>query len=731
MFRTFLFASAATAVALSLSSVASAQIADQSSPSSSGPSAVEEVVVTAKKLDAARAGIQTQTGASTYTITAQDIEAAPGGSNNLLNQVILQAPSVAQDSYGQIHVRGEHNALQYRLNGVIIPEGISVFGQTLDPRLASSVKLIDGALPAEYGLITGAVVDMQTKSGVFDQGGDISIYGGSHNTIEPSFDYGGNSGNFNYFVSGDFNRNDLGIESPDGSRNPIHDRTTQYHGFAYLEDILDDHSRITAILGTSHDVFEIPDNPGQTPSFVVNGQSTFDSSKLDENQREITHYGILSYLHSAGQFDFQVSAFARYSSLDFTPDVIGDLMFNGIAQDAYKRDTAFGMQAEGAYHLGDSHTIRGGIVVQTERATSKTTSQVLPADCTGAGTMADPFGCLPFSGNPAAPNYNPNFDVPETVIDSGAKTQNTYSVYLQDEWKVFDTLTINYGLRYDQYKAFASEDQLSPRVNIVWQPAEGTTIHAGYSRFFTPPPFENIAAPSVMKFLNTTASPAITPDDVSKAERANYFDVGASQELMDGFTLGVDSYYKISKNLIDEGQFGAPIILTPFNYKRGRQYGLEFTTDYTSGNFSAYANAGFEHAEGKDITSAQFSFDPDDLAYIEDHYIHLDHEQYLTISGGMSYKWDATRFSANLLYGSGLRKDGVVPNGDHVPGYTVVNLGVSHSFDLGSAGDLTACVDLINAFDAKYEIRDGSGIGVGAPQWGARRGLFFGLSKSL
>jgi outer membrane receptor protein involved in Fe transport len=411
--------------------------------------------------------------------------------------------------------------------------------------------------------------------------------------------------------------------------------------------------------------------------------------------------------------------------------VFGDLMFNGIAQDAYKRDTALGLQAEGAYHLGNRHTIRGGVVVQTEHATSKTTSQVLPANCSGSGTLTDPFACAPFSGNPAAPDYNPNFDVPETIVDNGAKTQNTYSVYLQDEWKVFETLTINYGLRFDQYKAFASENQLSPRINIVWQPTDTTTVHAGYSRFFTPPPFENIAAPAVAKFLNTTASSATTLDDVSKAERANYFDIGASQQLMPDFTLGVDSYYKISKNLIDEGQFGAPIILTPFNYKHGKQYGLEFTADYAVGNFSAYGNAGLEHAEGKDITSAQFSFDPDDLAYIQDHYIHLDHEQYLTMSGGISYKWDTTRFSANFLYGSGLRKDGAVPNGDHVPAYTVVNFGVSHSFDLGSAGDITARMDLINAFDAKYEIRDGSGIGVGAPQWGARRGLFFGLSKSL
>jgi outer membrane receptor protein involved in Fe transport len=325
----------------------------------------------------------------------------------------------------------------------------------------------------------------------------------------------------------------------------------------------------------------------------------------------------------------------------------------------------------------------------------------------------------------------PPNDIPITIIDNGAKTQNTFSAYLQDEWKIAQSLTLNYGVRYDQYQAYASENQLSPRINAVWTPFDGTTVHAGYSRFFTPPPFENVGSESVAKFVGTTASPAITQDSVSKAERANYFDVGAQQQIGDGFTFGVDSYYKISRNLIDEGQFGAPIILTPFNYKRGKQYGLEFTANYTSDNFTAYANAGFEHAAGEDIVSSQFSFDPGDLAYIQNHYIHLDHEQRLTASAGASYNWDGTRFSADMLYGSGLRKDGDVPNGLHVPGYTVVNFGVSHDFDLGSAGDLTARADLINAFDEQYEIRDGTGIGVGAPQWGARRGLFFGLSKSL
>ena len=448
--------------------------------------AAETVTVTAQRLNVVRTGIETQTGASTYTISESAIAATPGGDNTLLNQVTLQAPDVAQDSFGQFHVRGEHNGLQYRLNGIILPEGISVFGQTLSPRLISSLKLITGALPAEYGLRTAGVIDVDTKSGLFAPGGEVSVYGGSHGTIEPSIEYGGSSGSFNYFVSGDFLQSNLGIESPDGSSTPIHDKTDQYHGFGYFEDILDQWSKVSVVLGTSHDQFQIPDTRGVDPDLglTVNGQTTFPSAKINENQSEITHFGVVSYLHSQGLWDFQVSAVARYSSLSFSPDPLADLLFDGIAQQASKRDVAYGVQGDSAYHLNDEHTIRAGFFVQTDRATSNTNSQVLPADCSGSGTSADPYSCAPL------PSSNPAYDVPISIVDNGTKTAWLYSLYLQDEWRPWQELTINYGVRFDSYQAFSKGSQLSPRVNVVWQPTDSTTLHAGYSRYFSPPPFE-------------------------------------------------------------------------------------------------------------------------------------------------------------------------------------------------------------------------------------------------
>jgi outer membrane receptor protein involved in Fe transport len=687
---------------------ASGSSAGSSSGSSSGQ--VSEIVVTAQRLDAARSDVEPALGATSYSMPEAFINNMPSGANSELNQVILQAPGAAQDSFGQLHIRGDHANIQYRLDNVILPEGLSVFGQALSPRLAQNIDLITGALPAQYGLRTAGIVNITTKTG-FQNGGEVGIYGGSHGMIEPSIEYGGTSGATSGFFSGSYTGTDVGIESPDGRADPLHDHSDQYQAFGYLDHILDDTSRVSLIAGTSQDTFELPNTPGLQPGlgFSDNGIANFASANLNERQQEGTSYAILSYQKTTDKFTGQASVFARYSELRYTPDVTGELLFNGIAQAARKTDLSFGTQLEGVYKLDDSHTLRGGVIISTDHTTSATNSQVFQVDDTGAQIGAGP----------------------ESIIDNGKATAWTYSAYLEDEWKIVDSVTLNYGLRFDQLDSFRHENQLSPRVNLVWTPADGTTFHAGYSRYFTPPPFELIASPTVAKFVGTSGEQPGTQNDLPRSERDNYFDVGVQQKL-GGFILGVDAYDKEAKNLIDEGQFGAPIILTPFNYARGFARGVELSANYVAGPFSAYANLAFSKAQGEDIVSSQFNFDPGDLAFIKNNFIYLDHDQSTTASFGANYQFEGgPRVGFDALYGSGLRKDGVVPNGDRVPGYVQVNLTASEKFTLPGVGVITVRFDVINAFDSEYEIRDGTGIGVGAPQFGPRRGVFGGLTKSF
>ena len=705
--KSFLFA-AVGAAALAIATASAAEVAAAEAPSA--PDTVSEIVVTAQRLDAARSAVEPALGATSYSLSQAFITNLPGGANTQLNQVVLQAPGVAQDSFGQLHVRGDHGNIQYRLNNVILPEGLAVFGQTLSPRLASNIQLITGALPAQYGLRTAGIINITTKSG-FKTGGEASIYGGSHGVITPSLEYGGSFGRSSAFGSLSYTGTDVGIESPDGRATPLHDHSDQFQGFGYFDHIIDDASRVSAIVGTSQQRFEIPNLAGRQADLglTVKGRTAFASDTLDQNQREGTTFGIATYQRSTERFTGQASVFARYSTLSYKADPLGELLFNGIAQDARKTDLALGVQLEGAYTLSDSHTVRGGLVGQRDRTTSRTRSQVLPVGANGAQTS----------------------DVPLILAESDRNTGTALSAFLQDEWRLTDNLILNYGVRFDSLDAFRKEHQLSPRVNLVWTPAEGTTVHVGYARYLTPPAFELVASETVNRFVGTTAQAPGVVNDVPRSERDNYYDIGVAQRL-GPFSLGVDAYYKQARDLVDEGQFGAPIILTPFNYAKGYAKGIEFSSTYASGPLTAYANVAISEAKGKNIVSSQFNFEPAGLAYIAGHFIYLDHDQTYTVSGGATYRFgEGTRLSADVIYGSGLRRDGAVPNGDKLPGYTQVNLGASHEIDGLLGGPLTLRADVINVFDRTYAIRDGSGVGVGAPQFGPRRGFFVGVSKAF
>ena len=220
------------------------------------------IVVTAERLNAARESIEPSLGATTYSITNQTIQALPAGDNQQLNQVILQLPGVVQDGFGQLHIRDDHNNIQYRLNGVILPEGVSVFGQTLSPRLIDRIDLVTGALPAQYGLRTAGILNLTTKSGTFNNGGQVSLYGGSHGLYEPSFEYGGSADETNFFVSGSFTRNQLGIENVNGSYGATHDRTDQGQIFVYADKVLSAQDRIAFTGGYTNDRFQIPQPRG-------------------------------------------------------------------------------------------------------------------------------------------------------------------------------------------------------------------------------------------------------------------------------------------------------------------------------------------------------------------------------------------------------------------------------------------------------------------------------------
>ncbi len=404
------------------------------------------------------------------------------------------------------------------------------------------MSLLTGALPAQYGLQTAGIVDIALKSGTTDPGAEVSVTGGSRDYSQPAFSYGGRTGAIDYFAAGQYIHNGLGIENPTSSFAPIHDDTDQWYGLAKITGIVDENTRLAFIAGGASSRFQIPNVPFQTPNFTVNGQTNWNSSILDQRQWEKSYFAIASLQKSYQDVNFQLSGFARYSSLSYQPDPFGDLAFNGIAPWTKRTSFATGVQGDGSWKVHDKHTLRGGFLVQRERATSYTQGNTLPL-------MPDPDNP---DGDPIPS------DQPFGFTDRSDLTGWTYSVYLQDEWRIVPTVTVNFGLRFDAINAATQENQLSPRINVVWQPNETFTFRAGYSRYFTPPPLLQVSANSIATLAGTVAAPEVTTNTPVRAERADYFDVGVTAKPLRGLTVGLSAYYKIAQNLSTKASSAPP-----------------------------------------------------------------------------------------------------------------------------------------------------------------------------
>jgi outer membrane receptor protein involved in Fe transport len=708
----------ALAAGLSAANPVLAQTAPEAQPQPA-PSDGLAIEVVGKRLDRERSEIQPSLGATRYDFSKTAISNTPLGENATLNQVLLRAPGVVQDGFGQIHVRGDHGSLQYRLDGVQLPEGLALFSSILSPRFADQLSLITGALPAQYGLRTAGVVDITVKSGTTNPGGEASAMVGSYNWVQPALEYGGRSGNFDYFAVGQYVSNNIGIENPTPSTAPLHDATAQWYALTKLSALADENTRLSFIAGGASARYQIPNVPGQTPAFPVNGITDWNSAVLDQRQWEDTYFGIASLQKSYQNFNMQLSGFARYSKLSYQPDALGDLLYNGVAPWSQRSSLAFGVQADASWKVASNHTLRGGFLVQREQVSSFSQNNAL-------GLIPDPL-------NPG--ELIPG-DRPVGFSDGSSLIGWTYSVYLQDEWKIIPTVTVNFGARFDAISGQISENQVSPRINVVWEPTPQISLRAGYSRYFVPAPLNQVGFGSLAARTGTTAEPENFINDPVRAERSDYFDVGLTVKPMEGLTLGYAGYYKFAQNYLDKGQFGAPIQLASFNYANAQVKGFELYANYDQGPWSVYGNLAWSKVSATKINSAQYNFSPEDLAYVGNYWIAADHDQGWTGSAGAAYIFNqgsdhATRVSADVLFGSGLRTSVVTPNDTSLPPYATLNLSVTQKIPLGGSKGTQIRLDAINVTDGVYELRTGEGVGVGAPQYGMRRAFFVTLAQKF
>jgi len=654
-----------------------------------------------------------ETGTSRYTLTAKDIANLPAGEATPLNQVLLQMPGVALDQNQEIHIRGEHMGIQYQMNGIMLPLDINTdptFTQLLNAYFVKSVSLMDGILPAQYGYRTSGVVDIHTKDGCDGAHNQFTISGGQRDTVSPSFEAGGCEGNFSYYLTGLYLQSNLGLSSAVPAPDPIHDATKQGQGFAYLTCGLNPTTKLSLISGMTVASNQFPNQPNQLPEFQLDhlNPMLYPSSAIDSGLDQQDYYGVIALNGALGtNTDYQLAYTAHYNTETFNPDPASDLIYQGISSKVFTSDLSNSLEGDLIYRLGARHTLRGGFYFGEYGVESDQTSQALPI----------------VMGKPAI--------VPVSVTANLNKINLVYGLYFQDTWRIADNFSVNFGSRWDRVTGFAINSQFSPTINFVYQPRSGWTLHGGFARNFQVPNFQNVSVGIFKLLVGTTGAIGTTPSgNASPTTETDYtWDGGFTHQFTPHLIFAQDNYFRIDRHYLDEGQFGFVPIDAPFNYVRGYGGGTENSLTYNVENLALRANIFVAREEVVGVATGQYNFPSDEVAYIDRHYIVLDHTPLVGASGGAAYRWKDYQFALDGLFSSGLR--GGFANLIQLPQVWQFDLSAARNFVIPRLGKFTNRVVLLNIFDRTNLIRPANGIGVFQAAYGPRITVYDALTVPL
>ena len=419
-------------------------------------------------------------------------------SGNDLRQLIESTPGVMNDSYGNIITRGEHNAINYELDGVVIPEAAGVLQQSqpVSPRSLQSMKVdIGGYEASDGGGPLGAIARM--KSLPID----------SHPNFNIGQQIGGPiAGNVYYNTSGAFSQN------PDSNLNKLRfESSGQFRGTSIrLAPGVKDFSGDAGADINSLSRLEYQATPKDLFRFTVSINESFLQVPLSkfshqngarQFQQDRQDYFIASYRHRGAKlFDelnlhilngFYGEYFKSSPAFDPVPVLNGGQQLQSIAATARRFNYIFSAQGDINKVVKRTHHFKAGFLDEVRPVRTKFGGTYFNADLLGSlqaqNDATAQFNQLQAAGDFAgagAINRNPSpFGAvisPFTGTTSGPQfTGSSYSgfrwlqsAYLQDKWTpstgFWRRLTLDAGVRFDlQHSVFGDSMQLARQILTV------------------------------------------------------------------------------------------------------------------------------------------------------------------------------------------------------------------------------------------------------------------------
>lgn len=668
--------------------------------------------------------IQHRLSGESYSVNRKDIEELPRGNNIALNDLLLTLPSAVDGGLKQVHIRQDHANFQFRIDGVPVPESVSsVFTDVISPRTWERADIILGGPEAQFGNKTAAVIDVTTKSGAQPDFGSVQFFGGSNETLNPAFEYGGTVGStFRYYLMNSFISTNRGINPPTLGKTVFHDQSNQNQSLFRGDWQIGNQNSVTALFLNSIAKFQIPTQPGlvANPTIVglIQGDNSgfepVNSQDVDEYQRENNQYSQLVWRHDWSQDRFfSLAGYFQHSRATFKTDPLNVLSYTQDPDDPFSASDqdrwayAGGIRFDYSHRLNSNHLVKTGFQIQRTQAVNKTRVSAFLRD--GAG---DPTG---------------------EVISRNADNHTIgwrEEFWIQDQWTPWDQWTFNLGVRFDQIQALTNDGQVSPRIGATYAMTPKHVFHAFYGRLFTPPNLE--AVPFLeLNTIGTTAEPENLTNRTVKPERAHYFEVGSSHSLGESVTVELTGYYKLNKNLSDAGQFGTTPQLNYFAFKRGWQRGVDLSVKAKfSENLYGRGNVAWGQCRGKKLQSGYFLLEQNEIDDINSNSgVYCDHMQLITSSAVLTYRPFAhTTITGQMLFGSGLRaaQPGQKTNSGHSPSYTTYNFSIDQVVSLWDHHKMVLGFDVINVLDQQVFLNQGEGsIGLGVSHANLPRSFFF------
>jgi hypothetical protein len=487
------------------------------------------------------------TGTS-FNVDASSVNRAPGALRNVQG-IISTLPGWASENDGLLHIRGVDDGMLFVIDGVPVADRQDrVFAGGPDPETISSMSVLTGNIPAEFGGRSGAVIVIQPRSGIDRRlTGTLDLAAGEFGGRYISGSLAGGSKNAGFFLEVSTGRTNRFLD-------PVDERNFNNRGgIAGINARVDWHPSTSDILIFNSSVTGSDFHVSNTEAQELAGQHQ--RQELRDNAQSLSWQRVWSESAVSNFAIFHRRQRARLIGSQFDTPLFA-------AQNRYH--DRFGILASVTREYR-GHTIKGGF--EAQRITPHESFQFAITDPDEAEEAGITDEALEFDSN------NP-------FVFRDRKTRGQFSGFIQDQFSAAN-LTVTAGLRYDHSWLLASDQQFSPRIGAVYYfTRTRTSIRGSFNRLFMPPQVENLLladseqARALSPFESETGGGAIV-----LPEKTSAYEAGVAQDFRGWLRLDVAAWRRNVRNFDDPNVFFSTTIVFPNSVASGYARGVDFRLD--------------------------------------------------------------------------------------------------------------------------------------------------------